>query len=102
MLPGSFDSVSHGAKKVVEWLIFEKCIKEATRDNLHDEYMVSDVRKMKLKKVSLDAVLASMVIERLPKEDRKNCKKARRSGCNDWGWTTCKQRAIINCRRMLS
>ena len=56
-------------KNVVGVDLFEKYIKEAKRDKLHDEYVISDIRKMKFKKKSFDVVLASQVIEHLPKED---------------------------------
>lgn len=56
-------------KKVVGVDLFEKYIKEAKRDKLHDEYVISDIRKMKFPAKSFDVVLASHVIEHLPKKD---------------------------------
>lgn len=56
-------------EKVVGVDLFEKYIKEAKRAYLHDEYVVSDIRKMKFPTKSFDVVLASHVIEHLKPSD---------------------------------
>lgn len=56
-------------KKIVGVDLFEKYIKEAKQAKLHDEYVVSDIRKMKFKAKSFDVVLASHVIEHLKPSD---------------------------------
>ncbi len=56
-------------KKIVGVDLFEKYIKEAKRAKLHDEYVVSDIRKMKFPANSFDVVLASHVIEHLKPSD---------------------------------
>ena len=56
-------------KKIVGVDLFEKYIKEARRAKLHDEYVVSDIRKMKFPAKSFDVVLASHVIEHLKPSD---------------------------------
>lgn len=56
-------------RRVVGVDLFEKYIKEAKRDKLHDEYVISDIRKMKFSPKSFDIVLALQVIEHLPKKD---------------------------------
>lgn len=56
-------------KRIVGVDLFEKYIKEAKRAKLHDEYVVSDIRKMKFPAKSFDVVLASHVIEHLKPTD---------------------------------
>lgn len=56
-------------KYVVGVDLFEKYINEAKKDNLHNKYIISDIRKMKFPKKSFDVVLASHVIEHLPQKD---------------------------------
>ncbi len=56
-------------KRIVGVDLFEKYIKEAKRAKIHDEYVVSDIRKMKFPAKSFDVVLASHVIEHLPPSD---------------------------------
>src|SRR3989344_7131154 len=58
-------------EKTVGVDLFEKYLKEAKRERLHDDYVLADVRKMKFKRKSFDVVLASMVIEHLPVSDGK-------------------------------
>lgn len=58
-------------KRVVGVDLFEKYIKNARKAGLHDEYVISDVRKMKFPPKSFDVVLASQVIEHLPRKDGK-------------------------------
>lgn len=58
-------------KKVVGVDLFKKYIEEAKKEKLHDEYVISDVRKMKFKSKTFDVVLASQIIEHLPKKDTK-------------------------------
>ncbi len=52
--------------------LFEKSIKKAKKDKLHDRYLICDVRKMRFPRKSFDVVLASHVIEHLPKKDTRN------------------------------
>ena len=56
-------------KKIVGVDLFEKYIKEAKKAKIHDEYVISDIRKMKFPAKSFDIVLASHVIEHLPPKD---------------------------------
>jgi ubiquinone/menaquinone biosynthesis C-methylase UbiE len=56
-------------KRVVGVDLFEKYIKEAKKARLHNEYVISDIRKMKFPAKSFDVVLASHVIEHLPLKD---------------------------------
>ncbi len=58
-------------KKIVGVDLFKKYIKEAKAADLHDEYVLSDIRKMKFAANSYDIVLASHVIEHLPFKDTK-------------------------------
>lgn len=58
-------------KRVVGVDLFENYIKEAKKAKLHDEYVISDIRKLKFPSKSFDIVLASHVIEHLPKKDTK-------------------------------
>ena len=56
-------------KNVVGVDLFEKYIREAKKDKLHDKYVISDIRKMKFPAKSFDIVIASHVIEHLPPKD---------------------------------
>lgn len=58
-------------KHVVGVDLFKEYVKEAKKAKLHDEYVISDIRKMKFPPKSFDVVLASHVIEHLPKKDAK-------------------------------
>lgn len=49
--------------------LFKKYIVNAKRLKLHDRYAFSDVRKLKFPTKSFDIVLASQIIEHLPKKD---------------------------------
>jgi len=51
--------------------LFKKYIVNAKRLKLHDKYVFSDVRKLKFPAKSFDIVLASQIIEHLPKKDGK-------------------------------
>lgn len=63
-------------KKTVGVDLFKNYIKEAKMDNLHDKYVIQDIRKLKFPKNSFDVVLASFVIEHLPKKDGKKFVKS--------------------------
>lgn len=56
-------------KDIVGVDLFTKYIKEAKEEKIHDRYVISDIRKMKFAPKSFDIVLASQVIEHLPKKD---------------------------------
>ncbi|HEX7042068.1 MAG TPA: class I SAM-dependent methyltransferase [Patescibacteria group bacterium] len=56
-------------KRVVGVDLFKKYIVEAKEEGLHDDYVFCDVRKMKFKPRSFDVVIASQIIEHLPKKD---------------------------------
>ena len=58
-------------KKVVGVDLFNEYIEEAKSAHLHDKYVISDIRKLKFPKKSFDVVLASQVIEHLPKKDAR-------------------------------
>ncbi len=56
-------------KHVVGVDLFKEYVKEAKKEKLHNEYVISDIRKMKFSPKSFDVVLASHVIEHLPSKD---------------------------------
>lgn len=55
--------------KVVGVDLFEDYIQEARAANLHDSYIISDVRRIDFPARSFEVVIASHVIEHLPKKD---------------------------------
>lgn len=49
--------------------LFEQYIKEAKENKIHDEYVIKDIRKISYKPNSFDVVIASHVLEHMPKKD---------------------------------
>lgn len=49
--------------------LFEPYIKEAKQKKVHNEYIIKDIRKVSFPPKSFDIVLASHVIEHMPKKD---------------------------------
>ena len=56
-------------KKSVGVDLFTPYLKEAKERKIHEEYIVSDIRKIEFKPKSFDIVLASHVLEHMPKRD---------------------------------
>lgn len=56
--------------------LFEPYIKEARERQIHDKYILKDIRKLKFKSNAFDIVLASHVLEHLSKKDALNLLKS--------------------------
>ncbi len=56
-------------KKSVGVDLFEPYIEEARQKKIHDKYLIADIRKLKLPAKSFDLVMASHVLEHMPKSD---------------------------------
>ena len=56
-------------KRAVGVDLFTPYLKEAKEQKIHDEYIISDIRKVRFKPRSFDIVLASHVLEHMPKSD---------------------------------
>ncbi|HEY4875884.1 MAG TPA: class I SAM-dependent methyltransferase [Puia sp.] len=49
--------------------LFEPYVQEAKEQKVHDKYLLQDIRKIKFPKKSFDVVLASQVLEHMPKKE---------------------------------
>lgn len=56
-------------EKAVGVDLFEPYIKQAKKEQIHDQYVIQDIRKVNFKPKSFDIVLASHVLEHLKVED---------------------------------
>lgn len=67
--PMEFIKLRMNIKKSVGVDLFEPYIRQAKQKKIHDEYLIQDIRKINFPAKSFDLVIASHVLEHLPKKD---------------------------------
>lgn len=68
-LPMEMIKMRMDVKRSVGVDLFGPYIKECKAKKIHDEYVISDIRKMKFPDKSFDVVMALQVLEHLPQKD---------------------------------